>query len=77
MEIINKPGGIIPLHNHDLPGVIIVHQTAKNIIRNRKGEIVSKGAPSKGAVWAEANGPHYSIENIDTHAMHLYRIEVK
>lgn len=77
MEIVNPPGGKIPLHNHDLPGVIIVHQTAENIIRNSSGKIVSKGKPPQGAVWAEANGPHYSIENIDTTPMHLYRIELK
>ena len=77
MEIINPPGAKIPLHNHDLPGVIIVHRTAKSIVRNSAGQIVSKGAPPKGVAWVEAHGPHYSIENIDDHPIHLYRIEVK
>ena len=77
MEIINLPGGKIPLHNHDLSGVIIVHRTAENIIRDSTGKIVSKGTPPTGAVWAEAHGPHYSIENIDSKPMHLYRVEVK
>jgi len=77
MEIINPPGGKIPLHNHNLPGVIIVHETAENLIRNSRGEVVQRGAPAKGAYWANAHGPHYSIENIDTKPMHLYRIEIK
>ncbi len=77
MEIVNPPGGMIPLHNHDLPGVIIVHRTAENIIRNANRQIVSQGKPPQGVVWAEAHGPHYSIENIDTIPMHLYRVEVK
>ena len=77
MEITNPPGGIIPLHNHDLPGIIIVHETAENIIRNADGKIVNKSTPPKGAFWVEANGPHYSIENVGDNPIHLYRIEVK
>ena len=77
MKIVNPPGGKIPLHNHDLPGVIIVHRTANNIVRNAQGETVSRGAPPEGAAWVEAHGPLYSIENIDDHTMLLYRIELK
>ena len=60
-----------------LTALFFVHQTSKNIVRNSAGEVVSKGTPPPGAVWAEANGPHYSIENIGDDTIHLYRIEVK
>jgi len=34
MEVILPPGGKVPLHTHDLPAVIIIHQTSKSIVRN-------------------------------------------
>ena len=77
MEVILPPGGKVPLHNHDLPAVIIVHQTSESIVRDATGKIVSQGAPPKGAYWTPANRPHYSIENAGKKTMHLYRVEVK
>lgn len=77
MEVLLPPGGKVPLHNHDLPGVIIVDQTSVSIVRDAKGKVVSKGAPPKGAYWVTAHGPHYSIENAGKTTMHLYRVEVK
>ena len=77
MEVLLPPGGKVPLHNHDLPGVIIVDQTSTSIVRDAKGKIVSNGAPPKGAYWVTANGPYYSIENAGKTTMQLYRVEVK
>lgn len=77
MEVILAPGEKVPLHNHDLPAVIIVHQPSRSIVRDSSGKIVSDATAPKGAYWTPANGPHYSIENAGKQTMHLYRIEVK
>ncbi|MGJ8655478.1 MAG: hypothetical protein ACSHX6_03430 [Akkermansiaceae bacterium] len=77
MEVILPPGEKVPLHNHDLPAVIIVHQTSQSTIRDATGKIVSKATPPRGAYWTPAHGPHYSIQNTGNTTMHLYRIELK
>ena len=77
MEVILPPGAKVPLHNHDLPAVIIVHQTSRSIVRNSAGEIVSDATVPKGAYWTPAHGPHYSIENAGKQTMYLYRVDIK
>lgn len=77
MEVILPPGANVPLHNHDLPAVIIVHQTSQSTIRDATGKIVSQATPPKGAYWTPAHGPHYSIQNTGKTTMHLYRVELK
>lgn len=77
MEVILPPGEKVPLHNHDLPAVIIIHQTSRAIVRNSNGEIVSDATPPIGAYWTIANRPLYSIENAGKQTMHLYRVEIK
>jgi len=77
MEVILPPGGTVPLHNHDLPAVIIVHQTSRSIVRDSSGKIVSDTTVPKGAYWTPSHGPLYSLENAGAQTMHLYRVELK
>ena len=77
LKVILPPGGIVPLHTHEFGGIIIIVKSSMSLIKNAKGEIVSKAKPPLGAVSVPGKRQPHSIENIGKDTMHLYRVEMK
>jgi quercetin dioxygenase-like cupin family protein len=79
LEVIIDPGAREPEHTHRHPSLMIVDQPAR-IRYYEHGRLTFQspqrqaetGAPR--ASWMEPEGPH-SVENIDTHPYHAFRVE--
>tara|TARA_B110000003_G_scaffold241834_1_gene249305 strand:- start:393 stop:791 length:399 start_codon:yes stop_codon:yes gene_type:complete len=76
LEVVNPPGGVIPLHTHSHEAVTIIADPAKVRIRNSAGEIILEGIPDGGASWYEPNSFPISQENIDTKPIKIYKVEL-
>ena len=79
LEVVIEPGVREPVHTHRAPSIMIVDQPAR--IRYYTGNTLSFEAPvgvprEPRTSWLEPEPPH-SVENIDTHVYHAYRIELR
>jgi catechol 2,3-dioxygenase-like lactoylglutathione lyase family enzyme len=79
IEVIIAPGAQEPVHTHRQPSLIIIDQPAR--IRYYEHDRPTFQSPERQAEngaprasWMEPEGPH-SVENIDTHPYHAFRIE--
>jgi hypothetical protein len=79
LEIMIEPGDREPEHVHRCPSVMIVDGPAR--IRYYEFGALTFKSPatvdraSVRAVWMDPEKPH-SVENIDTHAYHAFRVEL-
>jgi hypothetical protein len=79
LEVVIEPGTREPLHTHRAPSVMIVDGPAR--IRYYTGDTLTFESPLDAAMeprssWMEPELPH-SVENVDTHRFHAYRIELR
>jgi hypothetical protein len=80
LEILIEPGAREPEHTHRHESVMIVDQPA-SIRYYEQGQLtfesllVSDAPVAPRAMWMEPEGPH-SVENIDAHRYHAFRIEL-
>jgi hypothetical protein len=79
LEVIIEPGVREPLHTHRAPSIMIVDKPAR--IRYYTGDTLTFETPEGFAIeqrtcWLEPEPPH-SVENIDVHPYHAYRIELR
>jgi hypothetical protein len=77
LEVVIEPGVREPTHTHRAPSVMIVDGPAR--IRYYTGdtltfESLAGEAPGRRVSWLSPEPPH-SVENIDAHRYHAYRIE--
>lgn len=76
LEVLNPPGGTIPLHSHSHEAVTIVADSAKVRVRGSSGEVYWEGIPDEGATWYKPGTPPISQENIDTKPIKIYKVEL-
>jgi hypothetical protein len=82
LEVIIRPGDIVPVHTHRWPSVIYVQSTSDFIRRDGEGRVLfdsrEAGAPSKTPAieWVGPLPPH-SIENVGVSQVHLLTVELK
>jgi hypothetical protein len=80
LEVVVEPGVREPTHTHRGHSVMIVDEPAR--IRYYTGDTLTFETPADGGgagyrvSWMEPEPPH-SVENIDEHRYHAYRIEFK
>jgi hypothetical protein len=79
LEVIIDPGTREPVHTHRAPSVMIVDRPAR--IRYYTGSSLTFETPldardARRTSWLEPEPPH-SVENIDVHPYHAYRIELR
>jgi hypothetical protein len=79
LEVIIQPGAREPVHTHRSPSVMIVDEPAR--IRYFTGDTLTFETPvnagrEKRTSWIAPEPPH-SVENIDVHPYHAYRIELR
>jgi quercetin dioxygenase-like cupin family protein len=80
LEVVIEPGVREPTHTHRAQSVMIVDEPAR--IRYYTGDTLTFETPAGGRAagqqvsWMEPEPPH-SVENIDGHRYHAYRIEFK
>jgi hypothetical protein len=79
LDVIIEPGAREPLHTHRAPSVMIVDQPAR--IRYYTGDTLTFESPidapmERRTSWLEPEPPH-SVENVDEHLYHAYRIELR
>ncbi len=79
LEIVIEPGEREPEHVHRSPSAMIVDGPAR--IRYYESGVLTFESPptvdraAVRAIWMDPEGPH-SVENIDTHAYHAFRVEL-
>jgi hypothetical protein len=81
LEVTVEPGEKENMHYHRWPSVLIVDSPAKKREYTSDGKVTSTGrtsaeTPLPIVVRMGPTQPH-AIENLDTNALHLYRIEMK
>lgn len=79
LEIVIEPGAREPEHVHRCPSVMIVDDPAR-IRYYVSGFLRFESPPTADrlaarATWMDPEGPH-SVENIDTHRYHAFRVEL-
>jgi predicted metal-dependent enzyme (double-stranded beta helix superfamily) len=79
LEVIVDPGTREPVHTHRAQSVMIVDRPAR--IRYYTGSSLTFETPvdadyAQHTSWLEPEPPH-SVENIDVHPYHAYRIELR
>lgn len=78
LEVIIEPGMREPVHTHRSPSIMIVDGPAR--IRYYTGATLTFETPAgagseRRTSWLEPEPPH-SVENVDLHPYHAYRIEL-
>jgi hypothetical protein len=79
LEVVIEPGDREPEHVHSSPSVMIVDGPAR--IRYYESGVLTFESPptvdrlAVRVMWMDPEGPH-SVENIDTHAYHAFRVEL-
>jgi hypothetical protein len=82
LEVIIRPGELVPVHTHRWPSVIYVQSTSDFIRRDGEGRVLFDsrkpgGLPKTPAVeWVGPLPPH-SIENVGLSVVHLLTVELK
>jgi hypothetical protein len=81
LEVIVEPGTREPEHTHRYPSVMIIDQPARIRYYDRgKLTFDSPADPppplAPRVSWLAPEGPH-AVENIDDHAFHAFRIELR
>ena len=81
LEVVIEPRTREPVHTHQAASVMIIDEPAR--IRYYAGDALrfesqarSGSPPGVRVHWMEPEGPH-SVENIDEHRYHAFRIELK
>ena len=80
LEVVIEPGAREPEHTHQAHSVMIVDEPAR--IRYYQASTVLFDSPAPGPEpgtrvrWMEPEGPH-SVENLDQHRYHAFRIEFR
>jgi predicted metal-dependent enzyme (double-stranded beta helix superfamily) len=80
LEVVIEPGVREPTHTHRAHSVMIVDEPAR--IRYYTADTLTFETPTGGSdaghrvSWMAPEPPH-SVENIDVHRYHAYRIELK
>ena len=79
LEVIIEPGTREPLHTHRAPSVMIVDGPAR--IRYYTGDALTYETPGAAveetrSSWLDREPPH-SVENVDVHRCHAFRIELR
>ncbi len=81
LEVTVEPGEKENMHYHRWPSVLIVDSPAKKKEYTFDGKVTSTDKPSADTllpiVVRMGPTPPHAIENLDTNALHLYRIEMK
>jgi hypothetical protein len=81
LEVTVEPGEKENMHYHRWPSVLIVDSPAKKKEYTSDGGVTSTDRPSADTplplLVRMGPTPPHAIENLDTNALHLYRIELK
>jgi hypothetical protein len=82
LEVIIRPGDLVPVHTHRWPSVVYVQSTSDFIRRDGQGRVLfdsrKAGAlPTTPVIeWLGPLPPH-SVENVGTSNVHLLTVELK
>jgi hypothetical protein len=82
LEVVIRPGELVPVHTHRWPSVVYVQGTSDFIRRDGEGRVlfdsrVAGALPKTPTIeWLGPLPPH-SVENVGTSKVHLLTVELK